>query len=184
VLTAPALEAGGSWLGWRARATTTWNADARFEDRDWLSGTLMLARPACMQQIGGFDERLGSYVEDVDICLRARDAGWRVGVAPRARAAGIWRASTNVTFMVDVNSVMVAVKRGGIRSAYGILLRYVYWIVRGAIAALDVRREPARRKASLVHARDHARAIGFLLRHWIRVRECARDPDGGVRVFR
>jgi GT2 family glycosyltransferase len=183
VLTAPAVEAGGWWRGWRARATSAWNSDVSFEDRDWVSGTLLLARLACIEEIGGFDERLGSYVEDVDLCLRACDRGWRVGIATGARASGIGSSSSSVTFMVDVNSVMVAAKRRGVKSAFGILLRYAYWIVRGLVAALDLRRTTERRSASLAHSRDHARAIGYLVRHWSQVREFTHDPDGGVRTF-
>jgi GT2 family glycosyltransferase len=183
VLSAPALEAGGEWRGWRARAIKTWNADTPFEDRDWVSGTLLAVRPSCIEQIGGFDERLGSYVEDVDLCLRAHDRGWRVGVATQARAAGIGSASSNVTFMVDVNSAMVAVKHRGLKGSFGILLRYAYWILRGAVASLDFRRDAARRRASLEHSRDHARALGHLLRHWSRVRDFAHHPDRGVRRF-
>jgi GT2 family glycosyltransferase len=184
VLTDPAVEGGGWWRGWRARATSSWNEDAVFEDRDWLSGTLLFVRPECVEEIGGFDERLGSYVEDVDFCLRARDAGWRVGLATRARAAGIGSASADVTFMVDVNSVFVAAKRRGSLYSVRILCRYAYWIARGAIAAFDPRRTRDRRRASIAHARDHGRAVSYLVSHWSRVRDFARNPDDGVANFR
>ncbi|HEV7527160.1 MAG TPA: glycosyltransferase family 2 protein [Acidimicrobiia bacterium] len=180
VLTAPAQNAGGSWRGWRAKPTSSWNDSIPFNEREWVSGTLLFIRPECVAQIGGLDERLGSYVEDVDICLRARDAGWRVGVATAARAAGLGSASKNVTVFVDVNSVMLAVKRRGLHACVAILARYVYWIGRGIVAACAPRRARDRRRASLVHARDHARAIGRVLRGWRKVRAIARDPDGGA----
>jgi hypothetical protein len=183
VLTAPALEAGGKWRGWRAAPEKSWNPDVLFEDRDWMSGTLLFLRAECVEAIGGFDERLGSYLEDVDLCLRARNAGWRVGLATAARAAGIGSASANVTVMVDINSVLVTVKHRGVRAAFAILMRYVYWIVRGSVAALVPRRTRERRRASLVHARDHARAIWHLLRHWNLVRDFANDPNRGIRRF-
>jgi GT2 family glycosyltransferase len=45
---------------------------------------LLLSRPAC-ERLGGFDERYFAYLEDADLCCRARAAGFRVAVAPRAR---------------------------------------------------------------------------------------------------
>jgi GT2 family glycosyltransferase len=43
-------------------------------------GTLLLARRACLAQIGVFDERYFAYCEEADLALRARAAGWEVGV--------------------------------------------------------------------------------------------------------
>ena len=108
--------------------------------------------PAVHRRIGGFDASLGSYVEEVDYCLRARDAGWRVGIATAARASGIGAASTNVTVMVDVNSVVVAVKTTWARAAFPICARYLYWVFRGVAASGAPRRDAARRRASIVHA--------------------------------
>jgi GT2 family glycosyltransferase len=50
-----------------------------------VSGCAMLVRRAACEQLGGFDERYFAYLEDADLCLRARVAGFRVVVAPRAR---------------------------------------------------------------------------------------------------
>jgi Glycosyl transferase family 2 len=183
VLTAPALNAGGSWRGWRAKPTSSWDESTPFNEREWVSGTLLFMRPECVAQIGGLDERLGSYVEDVDICLRARDAGWRVGVATAARAAGLGSASKQVTVFVDVNSVLLAVKRRGLHACATILARYVYWIGRGIVAGCAPRRSRDRRRASFAHARDHARAIARVTRNWRKVREMAHTPSAGVPHF-
>jgi GT2 family glycosyltransferase len=58
-------------------------------ERDWVSGTCLLIRRSCLEEIGGFDERFGSYVEDVDFCERARSHGWRVGTVSGAVAKGL-----------------------------------------------------------------------------------------------
>lgn len=50
-----------------------------------VSGCAMLVRRAACEQLRGFDERYFAYLEDADLCLRARAAGFRVVVAPRAR---------------------------------------------------------------------------------------------------
>ena len=43
-------------------------------------------RLAAFRELGGFDEALFAYWEDVDLALRFREAGWRCVLAPGARA--------------------------------------------------------------------------------------------------
>src|SRR5581483_1828767 len=38
VLTAPARSAGGAWRGWRALATSAFDATVAFDEREWVSG--------------------------------------------------------------------------------------------------------------------------------------------------
>ncbi|HEX4905420.1 MAG TPA: glycosyltransferase [Acidimicrobiales bacterium] len=43
-------------------------------------GTLMVARRACLEEVGLFDERYFAYGEEADLGERARRAGWDVGI--------------------------------------------------------------------------------------------------------
>ena len=47
-------------------------------------GAILLSRAVC-ERLSGFDDRYFRYLEDVDVCLRARAAGFRVVLCPRAR---------------------------------------------------------------------------------------------------
>jgi N-acetylglucosaminyl-diphospho-decaprenol L-rhamnosyltransferase len=61
---------------------------------DWVSGAVFLARRAALEELGGFDERYFMYVEDVDLCWRAHQAGWRVVFAPEAEVTHLQGVST------------------------------------------------------------------------------------------
>ena len=62
-----------------------WSRRYRNPDRiDWVSGTAMLLRKTAVEAIGGFDESYFMYVEDVDLCWRLGEAGWRSGFVPGA----------------------------------------------------------------------------------------------------
>jgi N-acetylglucosaminyl-diphospho-decaprenol L-rhamnosyltransferase len=51
-----------------------------WEPAGYPHGTLLVARRSCLEQIGLFDERYFAYCEEADLALRARRAGWEVGV--------------------------------------------------------------------------------------------------------
>lgn len=51
-----------------------------WEPAGYPHGTLMLARRTCLEKVGLFDERYFAYCEEADLALRARAAGWEIGV--------------------------------------------------------------------------------------------------------
>lgn len=53
---------------------------------DWVDGGTVLIRAAVLERVGRFDERFWSYCEESELCLRARRAGFRVGVVLAAVA--------------------------------------------------------------------------------------------------
>lgn len=53
---------------------------------DWVDGGTMLIRADALKRVGGFDERLWSYCEEAELCLRLTRAGYRVGVLVDALA--------------------------------------------------------------------------------------------------
>lgn len=54
------------------------------QDVDGLFGAAILIRREALEAIGHFDERFFMYFEDVDLCRRAWESGWRVCYAPVA----------------------------------------------------------------------------------------------------
>lgn len=53
-------------------------------DVDWLSGCCVAFNGRAFQQAGGFDPAYFMFVEDVDLCWRLNEQGWRVVFAPVA----------------------------------------------------------------------------------------------------
>ena len=56
------------------------------QEVDWVSGSFLTIRRAACEAIGVLDERFFLFCEDVDWCLRAKQAGWKVTYLPDAVA--------------------------------------------------------------------------------------------------
>jgi GT2 family glycosyltransferase len=64
-----------------------------WEPADYPHGTLMMGRRSCLMEVGLFDERYFAYGEEIDLGMRARAAGWEVGLV---RGAGVLNPTTRV----------------------------------------------------------------------------------------
>ena len=53
---------------------------------DWVSSACLLVRRSALDEIGLLDERIFTYMDDVDACRRLRAAGWSVWYWPAAQA--------------------------------------------------------------------------------------------------
>ncbi len=73
--------------GYRQPDAEQWNVPAAV---DFVTGGAMALRREAFEQVNGFDERFWpAYYEDVDICLRLRDAGWGVRYQPELTAVHV-----------------------------------------------------------------------------------------------
>jgi GT2 family glycosyltransferase len=61
------------------------DADAeKVQEVDGLFGAAIMMRKKALEDIGDFDERFFMYFEDIDLCRRAWERGWKVCYAPVA----------------------------------------------------------------------------------------------------
>lgn len=62
---------------------------------DWVSGACFMVKRELWNVLGGFDPSYFMYMEDVDLCWRARREGWEVGYEPAAEVMHVQGVSAN-----------------------------------------------------------------------------------------
>ncbi len=63
-------------------------------DVGFVSGAAIWLRRAALEEIDGWDAGYFMYVEDVDLCWRLRESGWRVAYEPGGEVVHVQGAST------------------------------------------------------------------------------------------
>jgi N-acetylglucosaminyl-diphospho-decaprenol L-rhamnosyltransferase len=74
---------GMAWAGQCGKSIAA--APALPVEVSFASGAALMVRREAWERTGGFDDRYFMYGEDVDLSLRLRRAGYKVGVVPDAR---------------------------------------------------------------------------------------------------
>jgi N-acetylglucosaminyl-diphospho-decaprenol L-rhamnosyltransferase len=137
---------------------------AIIEPTGWVSGSCMLLRRDCVLDVGPFDERFGSYFEDVDYGMRAGDLGWQVG-----RMIGITMGfngsrSSLAHRLSHRNDLLLAFKRGGAAGAVRRGSSFVVPMLRNGVGALALWRSPAERAVSRHRFESRAAALPAAVR--------------------
>lgn len=128
-------------------------------------GGAALYRRTAVTSVGGFDERLFSYLEDVDLGLRLRLAGWRCAYEPvvalHAASGSSWQLRPPVEHWVERNTLLVVAKAFPVRWAPYVVYRQLGWALHallehrarvhlsGAVAALPLLPQMVRERRRL-----------------------------------
>jgi GT2 family glycosyltransferase len=124
-----------------------------WEPADHPHGTLLLARRACLEEVGLFDERYFAYCEEADLALRASAADWETGLVRGARVRNpyVGSASPAIDYLQLRNTLLLVQEHSGWYHAFirfnlalaqlgvGVVSprrRGPYWSVEGRVRAL------------------------------------------------
>jgi GT2 family glycosyltransferase len=111
---------GRLWLAWgdvtyRQSLVALRGADVadgppfdRARDVTWVAGCTMWFRAAALRAVGLLDEVFFAYHEEVDWCVRAARAGWRVVYEPAAVVSHTGRGSAGGTASVRIRKYFAA----------------------------------------------------------------------------
>ncbi len=66
----------------------------KIKEVDWISGACILTTKKIFQAVGGFDEGIFMYMEEIDLLFRAKKLGYRVFFYPQARFIHLGFASS------------------------------------------------------------------------------------------
>jgi GT2 family glycosyltransferase len=130
-------------------------------DAPWVSGAATLFRREAYESVGGFDEAIFMYGEDVDLSWRLRAKGWRVTYQPKCAVVHrTYKAAS------EVKPLQVF---GGVQTNLGLRMRYggIARIAQGfAMLAAEIVRTPSfpgrRRGLAMAGLRALAKAPHFL----------------------
>ena len=125
---------------------------------DWVAGASLMIRRTVLDRVGLLDDRYFMYYEEVDLCRRARAAGWPCWYVPESRVVHLVGQSSEVT------SAAGARKR---RPRYWFEARKQYFLTHHGRARTLV--------ANLLHVAAFA---SYRLR-----RRIQRKPDGDPRLM-
>lgn len=129
-------------------------------DADWVVGASMMIRREVIQAIGLLDDHYFMYYEEVDFCLRARRAGFRIRYVPQSRIVHLIGQASGVTDKSNQN------KR-----------RPAYWF--------ESRRRYFTKNYGLLYTAiaDLAHGIGFAVWRLRRILQRKPDPDPAHFLF-
>ncbi|WP_204165341.1 glycosyltransferase family 2 protein [Methylobacterium radiodurans] len=140
------------------------------EDRavDQVMGAFLMIRRPLFERLGGFDERFFVYYEDVDLCRRARSAGWAVrhvagAVIGHAGQGTTRQARAHRLFYILRARVQYAAKHHGRATALALLAASFLAEVPLRLARAAARRAPAEAAETLRGAGLLARVTPALL---------------------
>lgn len=107
---------------------------------EWISGCGMLVRRSMIEQIGLLDVRYFLYNEEVEWCIRAREAGWKIMHVPQAKLwhKGVqrnYRPNPSVTYYSTRNQLLTllihhASLKAWFVNGFGLMRTLVSWTVR------------------------------------------------------
>ena len=128
-----------------------WDA-GRPADVEWLTGAFLLVSREAWDEVGGFDEEQWMYAEDIDLCWRLRERGWRVRYEPSAHVRHHLSVAAEKAFGDSERRALRMMRadyrwlrrRRGAKVAWAVALAQITSLaIRGAVSTQLANRSPA-----------------------------------------
>lgn len=109
------------------------------------SGGAMLVKRTHFLEVGGFDERMFAYVEDLDLCWRLRLRGAQIGSAPDVKFLHVFSSSlgpmsATKVYLTHRNYLRAMLKNYELTTLFRALPNYLIWTALKTLGALVVER--------------------------------------------
>ncbi len=99
------------------------------QEVNWVSGAALVIRKNIFKRIGGFDENFFMYFEDVDLCKRVQDLGYKTMILPQIFLVHLGGKSININ--IQRKKYYYASQDYFYKKHYGFLamhlMRFVRW---------------------------------------------------------
>lgn len=107
-----------------------------FEPADYPHGTMMMASRSCLSTIGLFDERFFAYCEEADLGLRAKKAGFAVGLVRGAMVENpmVSTPAPSVEYLMERNTILLMSQHFGRRKTALRFALMVWQLVAGTVS--------------------------------------------------
>lgn len=124
---------------------------AHDQDVDAVNGAFMMLRTDLLRELGGLDDTVFMYLEDIDLCRRVRDRGYRVRFVADATAVHLGGASTRrgsegaqvIAYLHRIDAEVEFIRRYGARGETGVAIGA--FALRAAIGLVASLVKPGRR---------------------------------------
>lgn len=97
---------------------------------DWVPGAFSIIPRKVFEQLDGFDERFFLYYEEVDLCMRVKQAGYQVWYFPEVEVIHLGGESAKTVESLELN------KKGSQLALWEMRSAFMYWYKnKGALGA-------------------------------------------------
>ncbi|MFO7845905.1 MAG: glycosyltransferase [Balneolaceae bacterium] len=111
-----------------------WKDEDEEDEVPVLSGSFMYFRTQCLKEVNGFDERFFMYGEDIDLCYRVKEAGWKIYYVPKTSIIhykGESSKKNEIAYNKAFNDAIYKFFDKHYTSKYSRLFKFlVYWAIR------------------------------------------------------
>jgi len=126
---------------------------------DWTSGACMCVRTKVYKELGGLDAAFFAHMEEIDLCWRMRNAGWKLACVPQSLVYHLGGGSLayenpRKTYLNHRNNLLMIYKNK--KHPWGVLFVRFFLDYAAALFYL-IQRRPKAAKAVFAARRDYLR---------------------------